>query len=136
MSEVTEFLVWRSALADTPTRLATLLAAASDAAEVLARMARSESLAVAVLEHLVAGRCGPPPEPTEPAAGWRDDPLGAFLGLRSQLLELLDRVDRTTLHATTRLASGRPVDPWRLAGDLADHDVRCLAELRAAAESR
>lgn len=135
MSEATEFLVWRSALVDTAARLRSLAGTATTF-EVLAGMAQEEARAVAVLEHILAARPDPPPEPDQPPPGWREDPLAAFLALRGRLLALLDRVDHTTLHATTRLASGRPVDPWRLAGDLADHDVQALAQLRTARELR
>ncbi len=130
MSEVTEFLVWRSALADTATSVAALDAIPAAADEILEDMARHEAAAVAVLEHILAGRPGPPPEPADFPTGDGAEPITAFLRRRRRLLDLLDRVDHTTLHATTRLASGRPVDPWRLAGDLADHDVRFLFQLR------
>lgn len=135
MSEVTEFLVWRSALGDMPARITALGGEDTTATEIYLRMAHTEAVAVATLEHLIAGRAGPAPEPAGPEGG-DPDPLARLLALRRRLLDLLDRVDLSNLHAATRLASGRPLDPWRLAGDLADHDVRCLAELRAARQPR
>jgi len=54
----------------------------------------------------------------------------AFAAGRERLLTLLTSVDGSTLHRQTRLADRRTLDPWRLAGELAEHDVQSLAALR------
>jgi len=129
MSEVTEFLVFCSALAETPARLERLRQRSGGVVGtgILERMAAVEALALARLEVLLAGGTELPDTVEAPADG---DPMDRFLAARRRLLELLDGVDQTTLHREGRLSSGRVLDPWRLAGELADHDVRSLAALR------
>ncbi len=126
MSEATEFLVFCSALRETPERLRNLAGAAMGERirAVLEEMVAAEAVAIARLEALLAGEVE---LPGEVELSGTDDPLHRFLDLRRRLLELLDRVDGATLHRVGRLPSGRPLDPWRLAGNLVDHDVRCLA---------
>ncbi len=130
MSEITEFLVFCSALRDTPGTLRSLGLPPGDpgVSEVLRAMIEEDRRATARLEALLSDSDTLPGDlpPTPPG----DDLLATFEEHRQRLLELLDTVDATTLHATGRLPSGRELDPWRLAGNLADHDVRCLARLR------
>ncbi len=131
MSEITEFLVFRSALAATPAALWRLVPRppGTGAGKILHRMITAERLALVQLQALLGGRTSLPA--SVPADTPEGDLLEAFSALREDLLHLLDSVDASTLHATGRLPSGRELDPWRLAGNLADHDVRCLASLRA-----
>ncbi len=125
MSEVTEFMVWRSALADTPDRLRSLAGNSSDqATAVVERMERRDAEAVVRLAALLGVEA--PAPPSDRAA----DPVTAFAAGRARLLELLAAVDGTTLHRQIRLADRRTLDPWRLAGELAEHDVQSLAEIR------
>lgn len=130
MSEATEFIVFCSALRDTPGRVRRLAGGdlPGPAVELLERMARNEALALAQLRALLGGEEALPEDASPPSAG-QAGPVDRFLELRHRLLELLNGVDGPLLHREGRLPSGRRLDPWRLAGNLADHDVRCLAEL-------
>jgi len=132
MSEATEFLVFCSALRETPGRLKEFGKGRADerVQAILGEMADAETLAVAELEAILAGGGELPAERVGSSVSRSEDPLRQFLDRRRRLLELLDGVDGATLHRTGRLPSGRPLDPWRLAGNLADHDVRCMARLR------
>ncbi len=128
MSEATEFLVFCSALRQTPGRLEALVeqVGAERARPVLERMAGNEATAAAQLEALLSGRSALPDHVPMDRQG---NPLEVFLAARSHLLRLLDEVNGERLHSEGKLPSGRILDPWRLAGNLADHDVRHLAEL-------
>jgi len=127
VSEITEFLVFCSALRDTPGTLRSLGLPPGDP-EVLRAMIEEDRRAIARLGALLSGSDVLPGDlpPIPPG----HDLLATFEKYRERLLELLETVDATTLHATGRLPSGRELDPWRLAGNLADHDVRCLGRLR------
>ena len=130
MSEITEFLVFLSALRSTPGTLRGLVGKRPEPREeeILRTMIAEDRRATARLEVLVSGgRELPGDVPGDPPSG---DPLAVFEAGRRRLLALLDTVDAATLHATGRLPSGRELDPWRLAGNLADHDVHCIARLR------
>jgi hypothetical protein len=131
VSEATEFLVFCSALRDTARRLRRVVGAELPPAalQVVERMAGNEVLALARLQALLEGNRVLPEEVTPPSVG-RSCPLDRFLECRLKLLELLDGVNGPILHREGRLPSGRFLDPWRLAGHLADHDVQCLAKLR------
>jgi len=137
MSEVTEFMVWRSALADTPPRVAAALSTLptplpSSVTYFLVDTVRSEAAALARLEALLARDPGPLPEAADPPAGWQADPAAAWAALRERILALLDRVGEESLLASARLPSGKPLSPYSLAGELANHDVLMLAQLRRA----
>lgn len=134
MSEATEFLVFCSALRETPERLRELgiREGDGDSEAILEEMANTEAMAVTNLEEILAGQ----EELTGGATSSKEgNPLRRFLGLRQRLLEALEGIDTTNLHKVGRLPSGRQLDPWRLAGSLADHDVQCLAKLRRCAGS-
>jgi len=131
VSEVTEFLVWRSALAETPRRLRSLVTNLSEqSAAVVERMVRRDVESVAHLGALLDVDASLTPLP--PAT----DPVSEFAAGRERLLALLAVVDGSSLHREMRLADRRTLDPWRLAGELAEHDVRSLAELRRLGQGR
>lgn len=128
-------MIWRSALAEGPARLRAVLAALPSPLpdhilSALGEMVRSESAALARLEALLRDEDGTLPGEVGPPADWHQDPAATWSRLRRQLLVLLDRVDMDHLLASARLPSGQPLSPYRLAGELADHDVRMVAWLR------
>lgn len=123
MTEATEFMVWRRALAETGARLAGLCAGAPPGARaVVEAMIRHDGIATARLASLLGVAT---PEAAAEGAG-----VEGFRAGRRRLLDLLARVDATSLHREMRLPSGKTLDPWRMAGELAELDVRHLAELR------
>ncbi len=131
MSEVTEFLVWRSALAETPSRLRQVIGTRrGPEATIVERMAARDAEATARL----AGLLGV--ETDVPESATVADQVSGFAAGRTRLLALLALVDGSSLHREVRLADRRVLDPWRLAGDLAEHDVQSLAEIRRLGQQR
>lgn len=128
MSEAGEFLVFLSALRETPRRLSEL---GTVPIRVWEDLIRGEATACARLE-LLLGSPAPDelPEAAAPPQDWETSPASVFGRLRDRLLELLDTVGGETLHRTGTLPSGKTLDPWRLAGELAQRDVATLARLR------
>ncbi len=124
MTEATEFLVWCRGLAETPERLRRLLARAPTAAAsgVVASMVRHDRAALSRLAEMVGA-------PAQPAVTAGDGPEDFAAG-RRRLVSMLERVDGSCLHRELLLPSGKALDPWRLAGELAELDVRHLAEIR------